>query len=451
MTEGEINTLVSEKFPGAVGVILTGSRKDLSNAGGDVDLLIFDTTHPNVVSHSFEYQETIVDCTIFPILDSHSVILNQAEDKRGVILSMIITGSILFDTDNILSEIQAIVKNLQLRLQKQRISPLFTKAVADLPAIRRYLDREFNQIEMFVFLCDIVTVISKIEIHTVDYWGSTLYRKAKKNAEHSSLIFTDLKEIFEETTKTQNKDRLIKFIDTYWAQIEATEEARLPDSFSVDLYMGALDYQKFFNQFIPLIKSNNDLSRIFYYAHRSDRKYNRLYSYDVTLTFRLENETQKDGTIKELVSLLRQNGFVDPILNIVELPEGLLSGSDIVINKIRSLLFTFRLANAEETRPEFSNSRLLLLLCVEISAVLEISSQDAFQALEMLFSKWILPRPQHNNTAVGKEFSALITRRTKDLQTVFQHHKHKFFISNNNNSTNSGVTPMALEILKLLQ
>jgi hypothetical protein len=428
----ELLYVIKEKFPDAIGCMVTGSQLTASHASSDIDLVIFDLSHSNVASHGFLFNKTAIDCTIFPVQDMENVIINESFDKRGVVLSMILSGSIVEDTEHIVKGIQNFVIDFYKKLKSESQNPNLVKSISDIQTIRRYFDRQMTDVEKFLLFCDLVTAVSTAETYRLGYWQSTFYRKAKIITSVDNSVGKKMLELARNLSYQQNHEDINSFIDTYLNIYNGASAKEGNKSFIIDLHTGKSSWHSALKKICIKLESYNNLNNHFHYAHRTDKKYGRSFNYDICLHFTSSKTSSQDEILTELVAFLKDEMGMEPHFNIINFPYCLLTDIQELRTSIRSKLYLFRQQNNFFLEEAIINTTIAIELCYQIIKVMEVDVADLVIGLEILTTRWLIPRPLYNSIIVGKEFQHYKEERHKELYQNYkqlQKEKDKFQIS----------------------
>ena len=323
MLDNEIVTICQEQFPQADLIILTGSQvnnKEI-DTNSDLDILIVDAMFSIVSSKVYKFQEFKYDFTITPLHDLDNVVYNEKFDSSGILFTMIQTGRILLQKNNLGNLLKEKIE--QIAVQGTSISSSrFNNIIGDLIKMKKNFGGNLNKREAFVATNIFVNLITDAEIARLSSWNFPNKHKIKF-LEKNSAIF--IEEIMEIATNISNQpgDKDLRylpdFIEYYNNRSKINRDSYdISNHFNrylIDIGLPSLSLKSFID-FYQTVIDDVDLQKCFLYFFPSPTKYHRLFKNRFSLIFTLETGVDSKKIYFKLLIIINKHFTQQPPISL---------------------------------------------------------------------------------------------------------------------------------------
>ncbi len=398
MNKEELIKLLRSTFPQAIGAMLTGSQfnKTHFNTISDVDVVVFDRTTSDVHTRGLRFQQNKIDCTIVPVFDIENVVLNEFYDPKGIIIYMISSGEILYDTNTIIEDIASAVLPLKNKIS-ERVKTNYHQSVEQLLKMSKYFERELSESERILLACDFIYCITKIEAIRCNGWDFTSLHKARLLNEHNSAFVTDILQLHRMVVETKDLRFLHSYVKQYQNKLGHFDDT-LQQIITFDIAIPDFSLQYFHKDILPVILSNSSLYKCYLYSFISPRKYHRLYRHDIAISFAADKGMAIIDIIHELLECFKllenANSFQYEIVH--QLRENTLGSLENQLLNLRIHLSALvKVIMQQQTNT--NTFETALALCTYLQHLLGLDMETLCFLNTFLMQRWLLTHTEQKN------------------------------------------------------
>lgn len=303
MTRRDLSDIISREFPDIIGAMITGSQSKKSEfqRTSDIDVVLFDLLYPTIATFEMFYEGIKIDCTIVPLANINSALLNELGDQKGILFKMIANGEYLNGNQLVIDDIKKTTIQFLRTLEKD-INPYANKQLLELRWIAKYLDRKLSKDEIFLLLCELVCTITTLESYKTDFWLNTHLRKVEELSKNSQGFLQRIKEQFDYVITTQDCRPVIKYIYEYLENYPSSADENNYYTLSINLPESYRN--SFTTTILPAIQSNELLGKWYKYFYFRSLQYDKFLKNSCCICFGLDIDILLKDIVAELKSVL---------------------------------------------------------------------------------------------------------------------------------------------------
>ena len=291
MSENEILSVCKQQFTLAEIFILTGSQLYRSQPDklSDIDVVVIDEQFSVVSSRIINSGNFKFDFTMVPLADLDNVINNERFDPKGVLLSMIQEGKILFQ------------KNGSGDLLKQKIAGVFSQVnpaasgkfnniIQSLFSVKKIFDSKPNDRERFLAVNLFVNLVTEAEMALHNNWHLENKQKIRFLEKSNPGLIDELNDLTKQLLYGQSAvdiSSLSDYIDYYQRNSLIGNAGISSSRYVIDI--GSHDYDvTLIDNFINYIQDISVLKENFLYFFSCPVKMHRLFKNKFCLVFKAD-------------------------------------------------------------------------------------------------------------------------------------------------------------------
>ncbi len=302
--------ILKKYYPNILGAILTGSQKNISNVqiNSDIDLVVFDTLFSGISSEIIEHENLKIDVTRVSLTDIYSILIDEAYDLKGLILHMIITGNIIKDNNDIISDIQLLAGDFYngqtLNYEKE-----WKGIINGLQQVKKGILKEKGYKYDFFLINQFTDLISSAFLLNSNGWVNKGKHRVDDLIRINPDFINDLVMLSKSFINYPDENRLnvIKYIDSY-TEVPAsiTSAISLNKKTIVEIWYEDFSYTHCIEEVIPEFLKSLFLKFKFEYYSSVSFKNRYIFKYNFYLVFKA---TETAIIIDELINFSKNAGY----------------------------------------------------------------------------------------------------------------------------------------------
>jgi len=411
MNTQELAARINQHFPGNIGIILTGSQTNNIefNNISDIDTVVLCRASSDVHSYGINFNGFRIDCTVFPFWDIDSVLENESEHERGILLTMLAKGKMIAGEREIVLFIQQTAGKIVAQLSNAA-KLLQNESVIELERINKYFKREINEDEKIILLSELVHVTTKLEVIKQTARNANYLKKVKAIQENNPIFLKELKAVYYKVLIENETELATSFINNYLKQLlQDTAQNTAKNFIAIDCLFN-ISITEFTENVLHLIQQNEVLHKSYQYFYHSSTKYHRIYKYNYTLVFKCNNNSDELGILSELRAVALTLGGTNLFnYQLTTIPETAL----IDLNKSLCNLY-----QAVAVYDIVKQSAILLIHF--LSKQLQMDITDLVNLNKILVQKWILERTEQKDLKQHTDIIRIQKNKFGNLDTTFK-------------------------------
>jgi hypothetical protein len=310
LTREGLVKLILYFFPGAGGFLLTGSQRNNSTFSSetDIDIVLLDPIATDVYAIIKRIDEYRIDITVVPLANIENMLTNEANDPKGVLMTMISNSEILNDKYSILAKVRNRAEEINRTLTNSNYYR-YSKLLFKLRRIAGYYNNNLSEEQKIILLSDFVSLVTTTEAIRISNWASDRNYKITDLNNKDHTFIDSITTLFKNAINNNQFEQVADFIRNYCssANVIAPPAPNLSSRLILDVKYSSYSFAKFIKEILPLIKGNSELKDQVSYFFRSPRRYSRVYKNALSVVFNYSENLQSPDLPKLLVEFFKNH------------------------------------------------------------------------------------------------------------------------------------------------
>ncbi len=390
--------IVNEYYPSVECAILTGSQlePDFVAPSSDIDIVLISNDFSGLTSHVIRTGKNKVDFTRLSLSQIQTILVDNAYDHQGIVLTMINKGIVLKDKYNIFSQIGSLAKTLNehgslsanLRIKELR---------REMIKLKKHLKKDLKYPYNLFMLADFAKLISSFHLFAINkgQYDNDAFRIIKSiNCKEGNLNFPiTIAEVVKKAINdiNQTKPLLMYYIDKYLDMVFPIDNKK-DETFIINIQTQFPSNTIFYNKAINVIFSNQLLSNFFCYCQTNS--YSHIFQNKFVLFFNTSSDKDKQQEIieelrnefrKEHINITQLNTIQADYLEYIFPDQQTYRSVESILNKVSQLII-------QTGKTKKYNVQKAIILCLILALMLaqqfKLNKNDIEIICKYLITRW---------------------------------------------------------------